>query len=372
MAPTAVRTTSQASSRSNGTKTDEKHERVTQMQSSTPAQEVMAHGPEPANELLLRLMEQLVLTREFESKCEAMWKAGEHLVGEYHLSLGQEAIAVGTCAAIDPSDLICPSIRGMGVYLCRGTPLPDLMKTFFDREGAICGGRWAHWHSPVAEAGLLAQTGMLGSGLVTSAGAALTQQYLRTGKVVVAMLGDGATNTGYFHEGMNFAAFRQLPIVIIIENNGYAVSTPLASVVNVKHLSSRAAGYGMPGVTIDGNDVLLVYNTVRGAVGRARRGHGPTLIECMTYRFGGSTVKDPDQLRPLVEKEEARKNCPVLRFKSLLRQKAILGERGYDEIVTAMRARIDAAEREAKESALLDVNGDPLVKFTPYPDRADA
>ena len=341
---------------------------MTQTQSSTAA----AHGPEVGNELLLRMMEQLVLTREFESKCEAMWKAGEHLVGEYHLSLGQEAIAVGTCAAIEPSDLICPSIRGMGVYLCRGTPLSQLMKTFCDREGAICGGRWAHWHSPVAEAGLLAQTGMLGSGLVTSAGVALAQQYLGTGKVVITMLGDGATNTGYFHEGMNFAAFRQLPIVIIIENNGYAVSTPLASVVNVKHLSSRAAGYGMPGLTIDGNDVLLVYNTVRDAVGKARSGCGPTLIECMTYRFSGSTVKDPDQLRPFAEKEKARKKCPVLRFKTLLEQKGVLAPRDYEEMVTSVQARIDAAEKEAKESPHLDLNGDPLVKLAPYPDRADA
>lgn len=316
--------------------------------------------------MLLRMMEQLVLTREFESKCEAMWKAGEHLVGEYHLSLGQEAIAVGTCAAIAPSDLICPSIRGMGVYLCRGTPLVDLMSAFYDREGAICEGRWAHWHSPYPQGGVLAQTGMLGSGLVTSIGVALTQQHLKTGKVVVAMLGDGATNTGYFHEGMNFAAFRQFPVVIIIENNQYAVSTPLSSVVRVKELSSRAAGYGMPGVTIDGNDVLRVHATVREAVERARRGGGPTLIECVTYRFGGSTVKDTDQLRPAAEKEAARAKCPVARFRALLEEKRLLGARDYDEMVAAARGRIDAAEREAKQRPLLAAGEDPLARFASY------
>lgn len=336
------------------------------MQSSQTASKAAAGGPVPGHEMFLRMMGQLVLTREFESKCEGMWMAGEHLVGEYHLSLGQEAIAVGACAALEPSDLICPSIRGMGVYLCRGTPLIDLMAAFFDREGAICQGRWAHWHSPVPELGILPQTGMLGSGLVTSVGVALAQRYLATGKVVVAMLGDGATNTGYFHEGMNFAAFRQLPIIVIIENNRYAVSTPIASVVRVKELSSRAPGYGVPGITIDGNDVLRVYATVREAVERARRGDGPTLIECMTYRFTGSTVKDPDQLRPAEEKQAARANCPVARFKALLVDKGVLGAREYEEMVAAARARIDAAAQQAKALPPLATGGDPLAKFPPY------
>lgn len=336
------------------------------MQSSSSIRTSPQQPQEVGRETLLRMMEQLVLVREFESRCEAMWKAGEHMVGEYHLSLGQEAIAVGTCAAIEPSDLICPSIRGMGVYLCRGAPLIDLMTAFLDREGAICRGRWAHWHSPVPRVGLLAQTGMLGSGLVTSVGVALTQQYLATGRVVVAMLGDGATNTGYFHEGMNFAAFRQLPIVVIIENNQYAVSTPIASVVRVKELSSRAVGYGMRGVTIDGNDLLRVHATVREAAERARRGEGPALIECMTYRFSGSTVKDPDKLRPAQEKEAAQRNCPVARFRSLLIERGVLAGHDYEDMVAAVRARIEAAEKEAKRLPALDAGSDPLAKFGPY------
>jgi TPP-dependent pyruvate/acetoin dehydrogenase alpha subunit len=321
---------------------------------------------QPGSESLLRMLEHLVLVREFELKCEAMWKAKEPLVGEYHLSLGQEAIAVGTCAAIEPDDFICPSIRGMGVYLCRGTPLQYLMATFFDRQGGIGAGRWAHWHSPVPEAGILAQTGMLGSGLVTSNGVALTQQYLETGKVVVAMLGDGATNTGYFHEGMNFAAFRLLPIVIIIENNRMAVSTPLHTVMRAENLSSRAAGYGIPGVTVDGNDVLAVNDTVRQAVARARKGDGPTLIECVTYRWGGSTVRDPDLLRPAAEKEAARKNCPLARLKGRLVEQGILAEADFDAMTRTVRQRIDAAEQHAKKMPLLEAGGDLLSKYEPY------
>ena len=321
---------------------------------------------EPGPETLLRMMEHLVLVREFELRCDEMWKERVHMVGEFHLSLGQEAIAVGTCAASSPSDLICPSIRGMGVYLCRGASLTELMSSFFDRTGGIADGRWAHWHSPVAAGGVLAQTGMLGSGLVTSGGVALAQKYLKTGNVVVAMLGDGATNTGYFHEGMNFAAFADLPMVVVIENNGYAVSTPIASVVKVKDLSRRAEAYGIPGVTIDGNDAIAVYQTVGEAVERARAAKGPTLIECKTYRFGGSTVKDADALRPAAEKEAARRGCPVERLKSTLDTRGLLKEADFKSMVAAARARITEAERAAQKRPLFEPGKDPLRDFASY------
>jgi TPP-dependent pyruvate/acetoin dehydrogenase alpha subunit len=322
-------------------------------------------------ETLLKMMKELVFVREFETHCEKMWKAHTHMVGEFHLSLGQEAIAVGTCAAIQPSDLICPSIRGMGVYLCRGASLQQLMATFFDREGGISKGRWAHWHSPVIDAGVLAQTGMLGSGLVTAGGVALAQKYLKTGKVVVAMLGDGATNTGYFHEGMNFAAFGALPLVVIIENNGYAVSTPLSSVVKIRDLSQRAAAYGVPGVTVDGNDVLGVYEAIRQATERARAGEGPTLVECKTYRFGGSTVKDADQLRPAAEKEAARHNCPVERFKQVLLRESVVSEDDYQGMIGAARDRIEQAERWGQQQPLLNAGEDVMQQFSPYAQGAD-
>jgi len=321
---------------------------------------------EAGTETLLRMMEHLVLVREFETRCQELWKARVHMVGEYHLSLGQEAIAVGVCSATRPTDLICPSIRGMGVYLCRGVSLEDMMTTFFDRGPGISRGRWAHWHSAVPDIGILGQTGMLGSGLVTSAGVALAQKYLKTGNVVVAMLGDGATNTGYFHEGMNFSAFADLPIVVIIENNGYAVSTPISSVVKLDDLSRRAEAYGIPGVTVDGNDVLSVYNTVSAAVARARAEEGPTLIECKTYRFSGSTVKDADVLRPAAEKEAALRNCPVQRFRERLAERGLLGEGDYSRMVSTARARIEEAERAAAEHPLLQPADDPLEQFSPY------
>ncbi len=319
---------------------------------------------EPAGQM--EMMAQLVLVREFETKCVELHKAGEHMVGEYHLSLGQEAIAVGTCAGVRQDDLICPSIRGMGIYLCRGTPLDFLTTTFFDRVGGIGAGRWAHWHSPDPEHGILAQTGMLGSGLVTSVGVAMSQKHLRTGKIVVTMLGDGATNVGYVHEGLNFAAFGELPVVFIIENNQYAVSTPISSVIKTENLSVRAQGYGMPGVTIDGNDVMLVKKTVSEAAERARSGGGPSLIECVTYRHSGSTVKDPDKLRPQAEKEAALRQCPVQRFKTLLIERGLLNEKDYESLVTKARKRIDEAVRVGKSRDPFKPSADPLMEYWPY------
>lgn len=323
-------------------------------------------GNGPGSETLLDMMAKLVLVREFETRCAEMWKAHTHMVGEFHLSLGQEAIAVGICAGVRPGDLICPSIRGMGVYLCRDASLKALMTTFFDRQGGIANGRWAHWHAPVPEGNVLAQTGMLGSGLVTSGGVALAQKYLKTGKVVVAMLGDGATNTGYFHEGVNFAAFGDLPMIIVIENNGYAVSTPISTVVKVKDLSRRAEAYGIPGVTVDGNDAVAVYAAVQEAAERARAGQGPTLIECKTYRFGGSTVKDADQLRPAAEKAAALERCPVERMKQRLVAAKLIDEDDYQGMVRDARARIAEAESAGAKPPLHDAGPDPLSTFSPY------
>ena len=334
---------------------------MTQTREVTPKPPAEAERAGP-----LKMMAQLVLIREFETKCAELYKAGEHMVGEYHLSLGQEAIAVGTCAGVRPDDLICPSIRGMGIYLCRGTPLDFLTTTFFDRVGGIGGGRWAHWHSPDPEHGILAQTGMLGSGLVTSVGVAMSQKHLHTGKIVVSMLGDGATNVGYVHEGLNFAAFGELPVVFIIENNQYAVSTPISSVIKTDNLSVRAQGYGMPGITIDGNDVMLVKQTVNEAAERARSGKGPSLIECVTYRHSGSTVKDPDKLRPQAEKNAALRECPVQRFKKLLIERGLLNEKDYENLMTEARQRIDEAVRVGKSREPFKPSADPLKEYWPY------
>lgn len=299
-------------------------------------------------DLAVRMLEDLFLVREFELACERWWKAGEPLVGEFHLSLGQEAFAVGTCAAARPTDPICPSIRGMGVYLCRGVPMVELIASFLDRAGSISGGRWAHWHSAVPRLDILGQTGMLGSGLATATGVALAEKLRSTGRVVVAMLGDGTTNTGYFHEAINLAAVQQLPIVVVIENNQYAVSTPITSATRARRLSDRAVAYGIPGETVDGTDAIAVYEAVRSAIERARGGGGPSLVELLAYRWGGQTLKDADRTRPQAEKDAARERCPIDRLAGALVCQGKLTTAGREAMAAAARARIHAAELEAR------------------------
>ena len=295
-------------------------------------------------DLQREMLAKLVLVREFELACERWWNAGDELVGEFHLSLGQEAFAVAACAAADQLDPICPSIWGMGVYLCRGVPLDRLIASFYEREGGISDGRWAHWHTGVEELRILPQTGMLGSGFVTAVGVAMAEKLRRTPRVVIGMLGDGTTNTGYFHEGINFAAVQQLPIVIVIENNQYAVSTSICSTARVTNLSERAAAYGIQGVTADGTDVVASYSALKEAVLRARDGKGPTLVELKAYRWGGQTLKDADRVRPAQEKADARNKCPITTLKETLVAAGQLKEHEIQALATNARARIADAE----------------------------
>lgn len=299
------------------------------------------------------MLEKLVLVREFELACERWWKAGIPLLGEFHLSLGQEAFSVGTCMATEFGDPICPSIRGMGVYLCRGVPLESLIASFLDREGGISDGRWPHWHSPVPEYNILPQTGMLGSGLVTAVGVAMAKKLAESRQVVVGMLGDGATNTGYFHEGINLAAVQRAPIVIIIENNQYAVSTPIRDTALVSNLSDRATGYGLPGSSVDGTDAVAVYSVIRDAVRRARDGQGPSLVELKGYRWGGQTLKDPDKTRPSDEKSAAQQHCPVTRLRNSMVLKGELPDEEYVRIVAGAKEMIEKAKSYAEKLAAI-------------------
>jgi pyruvate dehydrogenase E1 component alpha subunit len=314
------------------------------------------------------MLSKLVLVREFELACERWWKAGEPLVGEFHLSLGQEGFAVAACMAAKPTDPICPSIRGMGVYLCRDVPMVPLMASFFEREGGISGGRWAHWHTGVEKSNLLPQTGMLGSGLVTAIGVAMAQKLRKSSNVVIGMVGDGTTNTGYFHEGLNLAAVQRLPIVVVIENNEYAISTPIRSMALVENLSERAAAYGIPGITADGTDVVASYLAVKEGVERARRGDGPTLVELKAYRWGGQTLKDADRVRPAGEKAAARKRCPVETLRTALVADGTIRPSDFDAIVEDVRARIAKAEATTRSLPPISAPSrhDIAREFDPY------
>lgn len=302
----------------------------------------------------LDMYKQLVLVREFEETCRRLWESGEKLVGEFHLSVGQEAIAVGVCWDLAPGDLIVPSIRGMGVFLVNGTPLRELFACFFDRKGGLGNGRWAHHHMGIKELGILAQNGFLGSAVAVASGAALAQSLRKTGNVAVCCFGDGVANTGYFHESLNFAGLRRLPVVFVCENNGYAVSTRMSEAFAIKDVAIRAKGYGFPGVVVDGNDVLAVRSAVAKALRRARSGEGPSLLECKTYRWYGQTLKTGDKLRPRDEVERAKANCPVARLEGHLRRRKLLDDEQVSAIRGAVVERIEEAIEWAKAQPPLD------------------
>lgn len=308
----------------------------------------------PSAEEQRKLLRKLLQLREFDLTCERWWKAGEPLIGEFHLSLGQEGFTIGTCAGVNDDDYICPSIRGMGVYLYRGVSMTKLIASFLERQGSISEGRWAHWHSPAMDVSILPQTGMLGAGLVTANGVALTQKLRKTGRIVVGMLGDGATNTGYFHEGVNFAAALQLPIVIVIENNQIAVSTDIRDSARVENLSERAKGYGIPGQTIDASDVFAVNDAVAAAAERARNGSGPTLIELKAFRWGGQTLKDPDINRTAEQKQSYRKKCPIATLAASMRSQDLLTDEQFDKMLHTVKQEIIEAELKARAMPKLD------------------
>jgi TPP-dependent pyruvate/acetoin dehydrogenase alpha subunit len=311
----------------------------------------------------LRLLEQLVLLREFDLRCEKLWTDGEPLIGEFHLSLGQEGFTVGTCAGVEDGDLICPSIRGMGVYLSRGVPMDQLFASFLERQGSISGGRWAHWHAPFARANILPQTGMLGAGLVMAGGVALAQKIKKTGKIVVGMLGDGASNTGYFHEGVNFAAVKELPLIIVIENNQIAVSTSIRDTAKVKDLSARASGYGIPGATVDATDVLAVQSAVAEAAQRARSGGGATLIELKAFRWGGQTLKDPNRSRSPEQLDAMREKCPIATLRRQLEEQGLMDAALFERMTADARGRI--ADGEEKARSYDPLPADPVKSLAP-------
>jgi len=215
------------------------------------------------------------------------YAAGELPTEAIHLSTGQEAVAVGACFALQPADTITTTHRGHGHMLAKGADLDGLVAEIYGKASGLCKGKGGSMHVTDARVGALGANGIVGASYVIAAGAALAGKQRADGTVSLAFCGDGALNQGMAHEALNFAAVFDLPVVFVVENNQYGEFTPLAKHTRVTRLADRAAAYGIPGVQVDGNDVWAVFETVRVAVDRARRGEGPTLVECLTYRWGG-------------------------------------------------------------------------------------
>lgn len=295
-----------------------------------------AHISEETGHEWLRLMQRI---RAFEETAEELyWEGRVH--GTMHLSIGQEATAVGVSAALTPDDYLLNTHRGHGHCLAWGSDLSLMMAEFMGKETGYCRGRGGSMHIADVEANNLGANGIVAGGLPIAVGVGLSIQMRRTDQVVAVIFGDGAANEGAFHESLNMASIWDLPIIYLCENNQYAMSMSVERAFNVATISERACAYGIPGVTVDGNEVTAVFDAVSEAVSRARAGEGPTLVEAQTYRYKGHSKSDRQAYRTREEVKEWQARDPILRLAERLgvgeAALAALAEEVRDEIVAAV------------------------------------
>jgi pyruvate dehydrogenase E1 component alpha subunit len=259
-----------------------------------------------------------------------------------------EAGSVGSIATLRPEDLIIHHHRGHGHTIAKGADLTLMMAEFLGRETGYCRGRGGSMHIADIPGGNLGATGVVGGGIPTAVGIALALQMRRSEQILLSYFGDGATNEGEFHESLNMASVWKLPVVFICDNNQYGMSMHRSKVMNVENISERAASYGIPGVTVDGNNVLDVYEAVLEAGERARSGQGPSLVDCLTYRWRGHSKSDRNLYRTAQEIEEWKHKCPIKRFKNILVDAAVMSRDEAEGIDQAAKAAIDRAAEVAQ------------------------
>jgi len=243
--------------------------------------------------------------RSFEQTLNELSQAGR-VPGFLHLYAGEEAIAAGVCTSLEPQDYVTSTHRGHGHSIAKGVDLNAMMAEIFGKASGVCKGKGGSMHIADIEKGMLGANGIVGGGIPLAIGAALSAKVRKTGGVSVSFFGDGATNQGAFHESLNIASILKLPVVFVIENNGYGEATPVAYHVNIPDLAVRASSYGIPGSIVEGMDFFDVVEKASEAIARARRGEGPTLLECKTYRYFGHYVGDPLTYRTKEESDKVR------------------------------------------------------------------
>jgi pyruvate dehydrogenase E1 component alpha subunit len=272
-----------------------------------------------------------------------------------HLCIGQEASATGACMALRSDDAITSTHRGHGHCIGKGADLTRMMAELLAKETGYCRGRGGSMHIADVATGNLGANGIVAGGIPIAAGAALAYQLRGEDRVVACFFGDGATNEGAFHEAVNLAAIWKLPVVFICENNKYGMSFSTEKSMAVAHVADRAAAYGIPGVTVDGNDVAAVYDVVSAAVARARAGEGPTLVESLTYRHKGHSKSDKNLYRTREEIAAWREKDPILQFEGVVRDRGLLS----DEAIRTVRTEAMQAIRSAVTTANAAPDADP-------------
>lgn len=298
----------------------------------------------PSIEEMKNMHRLMVLTRRLEEMLGDLAKEGKTR-GPLHRCDGQEAVGVGACAALDASDYVCTTHRGHHVYLGKGLDPRRIAAEIFGKETGYCKGRGGHMLLGDAATGMLGGNAIVGAGIPAATGMAMSFQVLQQSRVAMAVFGDGAAQTGICHEAMNMAGLWKLPVIFLLENNQYGLTVRQEEQSAVEDLHIRAAGYGMPGEMVDGNDILAVHDAVANAAARARRGEGPTLIEAKTYRVEGFSTSDVGGYQSEDEIAPWRERDPIRMFAEFLSEQ--IGEQAVSRIERDAEAEMETAMAQA-------------------------
>ena len=298
---------------------------------------------------MLWAYERMVLIRKFEERIRELFAAGK-LPGFVHLYAGEEAVAVGVCANLRDDDFVTSTHRGHGHCIAKHVEVRSMMAELYGKATGACKGKGGSMHIADVDKRMLGANGIVGAGMPLACGSALMAKVKKTNQVTACFFGDGSSNQGNFHEALNLASIWKLPVVFVCENNLYAETTSIEYSVNIKNIGDRALGYGIPGVVVDGMDFYEVYEKTREAVGRARAGEGPTLIEAKTYRYYGHFEGDAGGYRTKEEIKMYRDRDPIAGFKRRALAENVLTEGELEEIEKKTQAEIDASVEFADAS----------------------
>lgn len=300
-------------------------------------------------ELLRRLYAFMLKCRMVEERIRVLYRQGR-FAGNYFAATGQEATEVGATIDLLPEDTVAPSHRNFITNIMKGTPLHLMFAHIYGRKSSPDQGRSAPAHCGYAPLNVITPSSTIAAQLSIGAGIALAYKMQRKPNVVVALTGEGATSLGFWHESVNLAGVHKLPIIFVVENNGYAESVPLSLQSAIEDLSIKAAGYGIPGQTVDGNDVVAVYTAMREAIQRARSGGGATLLECKTYRWYGHSEIDPAKYRDPAEVEYWKSRDPIPAMERYLKSKQLWTDQWKDDLAAGIKREIDEAIAFAENS----------------------
>ncbi len=305
----------------------------------------------------VEILKKMLLIRIFEEKVEELFLVKGMLIGPSHLYLGQEAIAVGFCSNLKKEDILVTTYRCHGHAIAKGVSIKKLMAELFGKKTGTCKGLGGSMHAAIdVENGVLYATAIVGSGIPIAAGIALANKYQNKKLVTVCFFGDGAVNTGAFHEGLNIAALWRLPVIFVCENNFYAMSTHISKSMSSKSIAERASSYNIDVFIVDGNDVISVYNLANELIEKVRNGIGPFFVEARTYRMKGHGVYDPGLYRDKEEVKRWLERDPIKIYKDRLIKENILTEKDFEEIKLKITQEVEESIEFAVKSDYLDFN----------------